>query len=196
MKSNVTSRRALLLSAAALGFVRTSVMAAQANPDLGPAVNAKAPDIGMPLDHTGKPRSLSSLMGEKGLVLFFVRSVVWCPFCQAQLMELSGGLKDIEGRGYKLAGISYEKSDVQKEFVARRKVGYTMLSDPQSEIIDRYKLRDANYPPGDFAYGVPRPIIFVLDKNGMIKAKLYEETYTKRPALKVVLETLDRLAKA
>src|SRR6185503_11078762 len=78
MKSNLTSRRALLLGAAALGFARTRALAAQANPglDLGPAVNAKAPDIGMPLDHTGKPRSLASLMGDKGLVLFFVRSVV------------------------------------------------------------------------------------------------------------------------
>jgi peroxiredoxin len=198
MQSNVTSRRSVLLGAGALSLAAFEARGAQANPDfdLGPAVNAKAPDIGMPLDHTGKPRSLSSLMGEKGLVLFFVRSVVWCPFCQAQLMELSGGLKDIERRGYKLAGISYEKSEVQKEFVERRKVGYTMLSDPQSEIIDRYKLRDPSYPAGDFAYGVPRPIIFVIDKNGVIKAKLYEDTYTKRPPLKVVLEALDRLAKA
>ena len=29
-----------------------------------------------------------------------------------------------------------------------------------------------------------------------IKAKLYEETYTKRPPLAVVLETLDKTAKA
>jgi len=63
-------------------------------------------------------------------------------------------------------------------------------------VIDRYKLRDPQYPPGDFAYGVPRPIIFILDKNGVIKAKLYEETYTKRPPLALVLETLDRIAKA
>ena len=75
-------------------------------------------------------------------------------------------------------------------------IHYTLLSDPKSEIIDRYKLRDPQYPPGDFAYGVPRPIIFILDKNGVIKAKLYEDTYTKRPPLALVLETLDRIAKA
>jgi peroxiredoxin len=192
------SRRAVLLGAAATGIAAASVSRVNANPDfdLGPAVNAKAPDIGTPLDQTGKPRSLASLMGAKGLVLFFVRSVVWCPFCQAQLMELASGLKDIERRGYRMVGISYEKSEVQKEFVERRKVGYTMLSDPKSEIIDRYKLRDPQYPPGDFAYGVPRPIIFILDKNGVIKAKLYEDTYTKRPPLALVLETLDRIAKA
>jgi len=42
---------------------------------------------------------------------------------------------------------------------------------------------------------VPRPIIFFLDKNGMIKAKLYEDTYTKRPPAKLVIETLDKLAR-
>src|SRR5262245_13579300 len=138
-----TSRRCVLLGTVGALGVALGVVPADANPDfdLGPSVNMKAPDIGMPLDQTGKPRTLASLMGDKGLVLFFVRSVVWCPFCQAQLMELAGGLKDIERRGYKMAGISYEKPEVQKEFVERRKVGYTMLSDPKSEIIDRYKLR-------------------------------------------------------
>lgn len=75
----------------------------------------------------------------------------------------------------------------------RRSIRYTLLSDPQSEIIDRYKLRDPQYPPGNRAYGVPRPIIFILDRNGIIKAKLYEATYTKRPPVGLVIETLDKL---
>src|SRR4051812_6943728 len=60
-----------------------------ANPDfeLGPPVNAKVPDIGTPKDFTGTPRTLASLMGDKGLVLFFFRSADWCPFCQAQMMD-------------------------------------------------------------------------------------------------------------
>ena len=169
-----------------------------ANPnfELGPAVNAKAPDIGTPNDFTGKPRSLASLMGEKGLVLFFFRSADWCPYCQAQMMDLNTVAADIEKRGYKLAGISYDQPEIQKTFIERRNIRYTLLSDPKSEIIDRYKLRDPQYPPGNFAYGVPRPIIFILDKSGTIKAKLYEDTYTKRPPAKLVLETLDKLANA
>src|SRR5262245_35805815 len=45
--------------------------------DLGPAVGTKAPDIGAPLDQGSKPRPIGSLMGDKGLVLFFFRSTVW-----------------------------------------------------------------------------------------------------------------------
>ena len=179
----------------AFAFAGASV---RANPDfdLGPAVNAKAPDIGMPADQSGKPRALASLMGEKGLVLFFFRSADWCPFCKAQLMDLNTGVATIEARGYRLAGISYDSPAILKTFTEQRGIRYTLLSDPKSEVIDRYKLRDPQYPPGNLAYGVPRPIIFILDKDGVIKSKLYEDTYTKRPPAKLVLETLDKVANA
>ena len=191
------SRRAVVAAIAGMGLSvpATRVIAANPDFDLGPPVNAKAPTIGTPPDYTGKPRSLESLMGEKGLVLFFFRSAGWCPYCQAQMIALNGGLKEIEAKGYKLAGISYDQPEVQKKFVDQRGIGYTLLSDPKSEVIDRYNLRDPQYPPSSFAYGVPRPIIFILDKQGVIKAKLYEDTYTKRPPVALLLETIDKVAK-
>ena len=166
-----------------------------ANPDfdLGPPRNSRAPSIGTPQDQTGKPRSMESLMGDKGLVLFFFRSADWCPFCQAQLMDLNTGVAQIQNRGYGLAGISYDSPKILADFIEKRSIKYTLLSDPKSEVIDRYALRDPQYPPGNRAYGVPRPIIFILDRNGMIKAKLYEDTYKKRPPVGLVIETLDKL---
>jgi peroxiredoxin len=180
---------ALLLT---LGLTAT----AAANPtyDLGPATGTKVPTIGMPLDENGKPRSLESLMGDKGVVLFFFRSAAWCPYCQLQLMDLNGGLAGIEKRGYRLAGISYESPSVDADFIKNRGLKYTLLSDPKSEIIDRYKLRDPQYKKGSRAYGVPQPIIFVLDPEGVVKAKLYESTFQKRPPVGLVIDTLDKLA--
>jgi peroxiredoxin len=193
-------RRNVLFATFAAILLGILIQAGQslANPDfdLGPAINAKAPDIGTPPDQTGTPRPLASLMGEKGMVLFFFRSADWCPFCQAQMMDLNTAVAGIERRGYKMASISYDTPAILKTFIERRNIGYTLLSDPKSVVIDRYKLRDPQYPPGNLAYGVPRPIIFILDKNGIIKAKLYEETYTKRPPATLVIETLDRLAKS
>jgi peroxiredoxin len=100
----------------------------------------------------------------------------------------------MERRGYKMAGISFDSPKILSTFIERRGIKYTLLSDPKSEIIDRYRLRDPQYPQGSFAYGVPQPIIFVLDRNGTIKAKLYEETYQKRPPSTLVVETLDKVA--
>jgi hypothetical protein len=61
-------------------------------------------------------------------------------------------------------------------------------------VIDRYGLRDPQYPPGNRAHGVPRPIIFVLDRDTTIRAKLFEESFTKRPPVGLVIETLDKVA--
>ena len=52
----------------------TASLAANPDFDLGPPTGTKAPTIGTPFDETGKPRSLESLMGNNGLVLFFFRS--------------------------------------------------------------------------------------------------------------------------
>ena len=80
-------------------------------------------------------------------------------------------------------------------FVERKQVSFTLLSDPKSEVIDRYGLRDPAYPPGNRAYGVPRPIIFVIGRDGVIRAKLYEESFKNRPPLSLVLKTLDEVGR-
>jgi len=162
--------------------------------DLGPAIGAAAPDIGARPDQNGKPHRLPDLMGKNGLVLFFFRSADWCPYCQAQLIDINTGVAEIEKRGYHIAGLSYDTPEILQTFTLKRHLTYTLLSDPKSEIIDRYNLRDPQYPPGSRAYGVPRPIIFVLDTQGVIKAKLYEESFKNRPPVGAVISRLDEFA--
>jgi peroxiredoxin len=189
-KTRLTRRSVAILGMGGLAFAALPARAAE---ELGPRIGTKAPDIGALPDENGKPRMLNSLMGEKGVVLFFFRSASWCPFCQAQMMDLNTGVAEIAKRGYKIAGISYEKPEMQKAFIERRGIKYDLLCDVGSVVIDRWGLRDPQYPPGNLAYGVPRPIIFIIGRDGVIKSKLYEETYTKRPPIGLVIETLDRL---
>jgi peroxiredoxin len=162
--------------------------------DLGPPVGTKAPDIGTRLDQTGKPRTLADLMSKNGVVLLFFRSADWCPYCKAQLIDVNGGVAEIEKRGYGVAALSYDSPEILAAFTVKRQITYTLLSDPKSEVIDRYKLRDPQYPPGNRAYGVPRPIIFILDPNGVIKAKLYEESFKDRLPVAAVISKLDELS--
>jgi peroxiredoxin len=183
----------LLAWAVALVLIGGPVVVTAFADDLGPPVGTKAPDIGTPLDQTGKPRPLASLMSKNGLVLLFFRSADWCPFCKAQLIDVNGGVAEIEKRGYNVAALSYDSPEILAAFTAKRDIVYTLLSDPKSEVIDRYQLRDPKYPPGSRAYGVPRPIIFILDTNGIIKAKLYEESFKDRPPVTSVISKLDEL---
>jgi peroxiredoxin len=162
--------------------------------DLGPAIGTTAPDIGTRLDQIGKPHRLPDLMGRNGLVLFFFRSAEWCSYCQAQLIDVNRGVAEIEKRGYHVAGLSYDSAEILQGFTVKRHLTYTLLSDPKSEVINRYNLRDPQYPPGSRAYGVPRPIIFILDPQAAIKAKLYEESFKNRPPVTAVISKLDELA--
>lgn len=184
-------RRLLLLSAAALALAVAP--AARADAPFGPKVGTRAPEVGALPDQDGKPRKLSDLAGPKGVVLMFYRSAGWCPFCQAQLIAMNAGAAEIEARGYKIVGLSYDAPDVAKAFTERRGLTYRLLSDPKSEVIDRWGLRDPQYPPGHRAYGVPRPAIFVIDRKGVIRASLAEETYQKRPPVSEVVKALDAI---
>src|SRR5258707_5355362 len=98
--------------------------AAQAD-DLGPPVGTTAPGIGTPLDQTGKARALGDLMGKKGLVLVFFRSAAWCPYCQAQLIDLTTWFAEIEQPGYRIAVMSYDSPEIKATLTAQRTIKFT-----------------------------------------------------------------------
>ena len=185
---NISRRSAWTLGLGAFVFAALPAVAVE---DLGPALGTAAPTIGTPLDQASKPRTAASLAGKNGTVLLFFRSADWCPYCQRQLMDMNAGLAEIEKRGYHLAAISYDSPEILLKFTEKREIKFPLLSDPKSEVIDRYGLRDPQYKDKPKFDGVPRPIIFILDAKGVIKAKLFEETYKTRPPLEQILAKMD-----
>jgi peroxiredoxin len=158
-----------------------------------PAVGEKAPAVAG-TDIAGKQRNLQQLAGRKGSVLMFFRSASWCPYCKAQLIAMNdAAAAPLASRGYTLVGLSYDDPAVLAKFAAERKVSWPLLSDPQSQVIDGWQLRDPSYPPGNRAHGVPRPAIYVIDKKGVIRARLMEDDYRKRPPAEAVLAAVDAL---
>lgn len=162
--------------------------------DIGPAVGTTAPAL-QATDVAGRPASLASISGPKGVVLVFYRSAKWCPYCQKQLIELRDAQGPLEARGYRLAALSYDPAEALTRFAAQRDVRYQLLSDPGSKTIDAYKLRDPQYKEGSFAYGVPMPVIFVISPKGVIQAKLAEEGYRVRPSVRAVIEAVDAVSR-
>jgi peroxiredoxin len=179
-------RRAFLALLAAA--VATPLLAAPI--DIGPAVGTPVPALAAK-DSKGAPRDLASIEGKKGVVLVFFRSTRWCPFCQHQLIDLKAVQAPLAARGYTLAAISYDAPDALATFAEKQGVTYTLLSDEGSKMIDAYKLRDPQYAPHSFADGVPKPSIFVLDRAGVVRAKLAEEGYKVRPDNAAILAAVD-----
>lgn len=149
--------------------------------DIGPAVGTRVPAFAA-IDSHGAHRSLQSLYGRKGLVLVFFRSARWCPYCQRQLMDLKNVQDALAKRGYALAAISYDNPEALTTFAQKWSIQYTLLSDDGSAMIDAFRLRDPQYKPDSFAYGVPKPSIFVIDRRGIVRAKIAREGYQIRPS--------------
>ena len=158
--------------------------------DVGPPVGSTMPPL-VAKDAAGMVRDLTAVAGKKGVVLVFFRSARWCPFCQAQLISLKEVQGPLAQRGYNLAAISYDPTAALADFAAKRSIGYTLLSDNGSKMIDAMGLRDPQYPKGSFADGVPRPSIFVVSQRGIIVAKLAEEGFKVRPTNEAILQAVN-----
>ena len=178
--ASVLAAIALVLPATALAF------------DIGPAVGSKVPHIAA-TDLAGKPVTIAKLSAENGVVLVFFRSAKWCPYCQKQLIELKDAKAPLAARGYNLVALSYDPPEVLTGFTAKQQIPYPFLSDPGSKTIDAFKLRDPQYKPESYAFGVPMPAIFVISPRGVVQAKLAEEGYKTRPPTTAVLAAVDGL---
>ena len=86
-------------------------------------------------------------------------------------------LKLIEDAGVQIVGISYDEPKVLKTASERMKITFPLLSDPESKTIDAYHIR--NEAAKGKAEGVPHPGTFVLDQEGVIRAKLFLEGYSR-----------------
>lgn len=166
---------------------------AQAEDDvtaLGPKVGEVIPHkIDAPTQH-GKVATFEELAGEKGLILLFVRSVDWCPYCKAQVEDWNNNRKLFEDLGYQLAVISYDSSEAAKKFADRKSIELSLLSDSNSEIIKGFGILNEQVPEDSNFYGIPHPFIYVVAPDKKITHRFTEQSYADRPAVKMVHDAL------
>ena len=79
-----------------------------------------------------------------------------------------------------MAAISYDGAALLKDFAARKKLTYTLLSDPDSRVIRAFGILNPNFPPGHPAHGVPYPGTFFIDEHGVVTAKYFEDDHRDR----------------
>jgi peroxiredoxin len=108
------------------------------------------------------------------------------------------GLRDL-ARAYpdvRFFAISPDASSVSKQLAkqiesdGRGPLGFSLLADAKSEVIDRYGLRDPAYAK-EKINGVPRPTVLVLDEKGTIRWSKTERDYRERPTNEQVAAAID-----
>jgi peroxiredoxin len=93
-------------------------------------------------------------------------------------VQLQADRKELESAGIQVIGISYDSVAVLARFAAKRKITVPLLSDPESKTITAYHL--LNKDAKGKARGIPYPGTMVIDKDGVIRAKLFLDGYRDR----------------
>lgn len=161
--------------------------------DPGPTVGKIFPHALEAKDQTGAMQSLETLMGENGVAVFFVRSADWCPFCKRQLADANGRLDEFAALGLNIVSISVDEVSEIAAFANDQNIEYTMLADPAGDINASLGIRDEQYPVGSAQFGVPRPALYVIDRDKTVRLSYMEPTYRTRPDLDVVLRDAAKL---
>ncbi len=145
-------------------------------------------------DQNGEAKTFENLTGENGLVIVFVRSADWCPYCQVQMLDMRNGEADvITDQGYNIVTLSYDAPETLKKFSERYNFPFTMLSDEGSVAIKSFGIMNEDFAPDHFAYGVPHPHVYVVGKDKVIQAVLAEEGYKNRPQIEAIAAAIKGL---
>ena len=104
-------------------------------------------------------------------------------------MQLIDITDQFEAMGISVVAMTYDSVEMLKTVEEDQGIEFALLHDEARTHVTRLGvLNDIDYEPGQRAYGVPFPGIFLLDADGVIQAKFAEESYRDRPDFDNVLE--------
>lgn len=172
------------------GAIFSSVLASgqeAATEEIGLRVGAPAPAFTLN-DQNGKEVSLAGLLKKGPVAVVFHRSADWCMFCKFELLHLQRNLKQFEAAGGQVVAISYDSTSVLRRFAQTQRVTLPLLSDVTSKTIDAYGVRDKTAE--DPKQGFAAHAAFVLDQNGIVRAKFLKVMYKEQPGVGFLLNAL------
>lgn len=107
-----------------------------------------------------------------------------------QLTEISD---EIEAAGINIAALTYDSVELLKTVQEDQDIQFPLLHDEEVSIVNAFGVRNLDYEPGHRIYGIPYPGIFLIDPDGVIKAKFAEERYQDRPPFEDILQAISEL---
>lgn len=127
-----------------------------------------------------KVNKLDNFEGEKATIFVVSRSLVWCPYCMKQMIQLNENLNDFEQAGINIVGLTYDTPNELKRFKNKYSINYPILSDNNAASVKILGILNEDYSPGDEAYGIGHPGAFVINAQGIIVGKVFIEDYSNR----------------
>ncbi|MFF7777644.1 peroxiredoxin [Streptomyces tanashiensis] len=124
-------------------------------------------DFSLP-DETGAPRSLTGLLAEGPVVLFFYPAAL-TPGCTAEACHFRDLAAEFRAVGALPVGISSDGVERQQEFAERHSLGYPLLSDPDGAIRERFGVKRG------FSLAPTKRVTFVIGQDLRIREVVRSE---------------------
>jgi hypothetical protein len=87
-----------------------------------------------------------------------------------------------------LAAISYDPVPVLKFFSDRKSIHLLLLSDESSSVIRAFGILNEQVPKTNEVYGIPHPVTYIVDTQGVIQSRHSDEDYSHRYTVGNLLE--------
>ena len=103
-------------------------------------------------------------------------------------MQLEESIEKYSVAGLGVVAISYDTVETLKSFDDRMGgFSYSMLADPNSEIIETFGIRNPNPAPGSRTDGMAFPGSYIVNADGIVQEKFFEKNGRVRPTAETVL---------
>jgi peroxiredoxin Q/BCP len=128
-----------------------------------------APPFSLP-DADGRTVSLADLAGRKAVVYFYPAAST--PGCTTQACDFEAGLRDFEGAGFAVVGISPDPPAKLARFRDAEHLTFPLLSDPDRAVLTAYGAYGEKKLYGKTVTGVIRSTV-VVDEQGVVLQASY-----------------------
>lgn len=108
-------------------------------------------------------------------------------------MQLSENTPKLNSLGINIVTATYDDQTDAKKFHTRSNIGFPIVKDQDSTLIKALGILNTGPEPGDSAYGIPYPGIFLVDNQGIIRAKFAEQSFRDRPSLDLIMDAVTQL---
>nr|WSY48753.1 AhpC/TSA family protein [Streptomyces sp. NBC_00886]WSY57511.1 AhpC/TSA family protein [Streptomyces sp. NBC_00886] len=177
----------------------------------GLKIGETAPDFTLS-DAKGDQVRLADRLSQGPVVLVFYRGS-WCPYCNLELRAYQQALPQFQKAGASLIAISPQQPDDAMSMTEKHDLEYDVLSDVEQSVLAAYKIR-FDLPPHvtehmldstlaalakqqpEGHYSLPVPATFVLDQQGVIRARHVSMAYRTRMEPSEALEAVRKIQSA
>ena len=127
-------------------------------------IGTKAPDFQLQ-DQDGKTHRLSDYLGKKVILYFYPKDNT--TGCTKQACGFSERGPQFREKGAVVLGISKDSVASHKKFQQNYSLGFTILSDPELNVIKAYDVWQEKKNYGKVSMGVVRTT-YLIDENGVV----------------------------